>query len=308
MSARLLVSLSGIRPATLDDCAALSADLDARGVPASLLVVPRAPGGSAAVRWVRDRRDQGDDVLMHGYDHTADPLGSWGSYTVARVGRRAEFATLPAHEAVLRLHAATILLERLDLRTDAFVPPRWLASPGTLRALRRRGYRLCADVTAVRELGSNQVYRGRVLGFGGLGFGGLGVAQGARAEPWWCRAMVLGTARAARRGGLVRIAVDATDLARSGRRSALLDAVDVALHHRARPSTYSALPGLELERVAVRHDVHLGPDRGELAEQPVELLRPGQQGLVDRHCQPGVDRPEVVHRLGELEPGRRGGQ
>ncbi|MGH3907740.1 MAG: DUF2334 domain-containing protein [Pseudonocardiaceae bacterium] len=233
MSTQLLVSLSGIRGTTLDDCAALIADLDARRVPVSLLVVPRDPGDKAAVGWIRARRDQGAAVLMHGYDHTADPLGSWGWYTVARMGRRAEFAALPAHEAGLRLHAANILLERLGLRTDAFAPPRWLASPGTLRALRHRGYLMCADATSVHALGSNQVYRGRVLGFG--------LRHGERAEPWWCRAMVLGAGRIARRGGLIRIAVDAVDLTRSGPRSALLDAVDIALHHRAHPSTYPAL-------------------------------------------------------------------
>ena len=52
--------------------------------------------------------------------------------------------------------------------------------------------------------------------------------------------MVLGAARAARRGALVRLAVDATDLSRFGRRSALLDAVDIALHHGAQPGTYAA--------------------------------------------------------------------
>jgi len=168
---------------------------------------------------------------MHGYDHTADPLGAWGSYTVTTLRRRAEFATLPAHEAGLRLHAANILLERLDLCTDAFVPPRWLASPGTRRALQNHGYRVCADATAVHELRSNQVYRGRVLG----------LAHGERVDPLWCRAMVLGAARTARRGALVRIAVDAADLARGGRRAALLDAVDIALHHGAHPSTYLQL-------------------------------------------------------------------
>jgi len=39
----------------------------------------------------------------------------------------------------------------------------------------------------------------------------------------------------------VRIAVDATDPPRRGRHVALLDAVDIALHHRPRPSTYAAL-------------------------------------------------------------------
>jgi uncharacterized protein len=238
---QLLVSLSGIRSATLDHCADLTAELDARGVPASLLVVPRRLGGSAALHWIRQRTmsqhsNRGDVVLLHGYDHTLDPLGCWGSRTVARLGRRAEFANLPAHEAGLRLQAANILLERLELRTDAFVPPRWLASAGTLRALRQHGYRVCADATGVRDLESDRVHRGRLLGFGVLE-----LAPGERAEPWWCRAMVLGAAHIARRGGLVRIAVDATDLARTARRSALLDAVDIALHHHTRPSTYRAV-------------------------------------------------------------------
>ncbi len=237
------MSLSGIRSATLDDCADLTAELDARGVPASLLVVPRRPGGSAALHWIRQRTigqrsSRGDALLVHGYDHTLDPLGCWGSHTVARLGRRAEFANLPAHEAGLRLRAANILLEQLELRTDAFVPPRWLASAGTLRALRQHGYRVCADATAVHDLRSDRTHRGRLLGFGVLG-----LAPGQRAEPWWCRAFVLGTARIVRRGGLVRIAVDATDLARSARRSALLDAVDMALYHHARLSTYRAVTG-----------------------------------------------------------------
>jgi predicted deacetylase len=235
---QLLVSLSGIRSATLDHCADLTAELDARGVPASLLVVPRKLGGSAALHWIRQRSNRGDAVLLPGYDHTLDPLGCWGSHTVARLGCRAEFANLPAHEAGLRLRAANILLERLELWTDAFVPPRWLASAGTLQALRRHGYRVCADATAVRDLESDRVYRSRLLGFGVLG-----LVPGERAEPWWCRAMVFGTARIARRGGLVRIAVDATDLARNTRRSALLDAVDIALHHHARSSTYQAITG-----------------------------------------------------------------
>jgi predicted deacetylase len=107
-------------------------------------------------------------VLIHGYDHTLDPIGCWGPHTVARLGRRAEFATLPAHEAGLRLRAAKILLAQLNLDTDVFVPPRWLASAGTLRALAQHGYRVCADATAVHDLCSERVHRSRVLGFGVL--------------------------------------------------------------------------------------------------------------------------------------------
>lgn len=227
MTARLIVSLSGIQPSTLDAAATLSGELDTRDVPLSLLVVPRAPG---PVGWLRERRRAGDAVLQHGYDHTADPIGAWGTRTVTRLGRRAEFAALPAHEAGLRILAGATALERLGLSTDTFVPPRWLVSPGTVHALRLRDFSLCADATAVRDLRTGAVHRSRLLGFGNLG---------EQSEPWWCRALVLGAARTARRGGLVRLAADAADLTRPGRRGALLDAVDLALHHGARPQTYA---------------------------------------------------------------------
>ncbi|EWM15107.1 hypothetical protein KUTG_05411 [Kutzneria sp. 744] len=126
----------------------------------------------------------------------------------------------------------------MDLRTDYFAPPRWLASNGTLIALRRHGFRLCADVTAVRDLHNGVVIPGRVHG----------LARTERGEQWLCWALVLGVARAARRGGLVRIAVDAGDLVRPGPRQAVLDAIDIALHHGAEPMTYA---GLHLSRLAV---------------------------------------------------------
>jgi uncharacterized protein len=221
---RLLVSLSGINARTLDRGAELSEELAGRGVPLSLLLAPRFAGADqprSVLSWVRERVAAGDALLQHGFD-PAPPPG---------VRRRAEFATLPAHEAGLRLIAAGAAMERLGLDTRGFVPPRWLASPGTRAALRRRGYELCADVVGVRDLGTGELHRGRVQGF----------AFGERTEPWWCFALVMGTARTARRGGLVRLAVDTADLGRSGPRQAVLDAVDIALQHGARATTYPDL-------------------------------------------------------------------
>ncbi|MBM4723083.1 hypothetical protein GS439_10690 [Rhodococcus hoagii] len=65
----------------------------------------------------------------------------------------------------------------------------------------------------------------------------IGVGDGFRAEPWRCRAMVLGASRGARRGRLVRLAVSAKQLGRPGPRQAVLDAVDLALHHGATPAS-----------------------------------------------------------------------
>lgn len=220
---RLVVSLSGLTPCTLDRAAALTTELDTRAVPLSLLLAPRVAGADQpepVLDWVRDRVRTGTALLQHGFDPAA-----------RRRGRRAEFAALPAHEASLRLTAAATAMDRLGLDPRGFVPPRWVASPGTLTALRRQGFALCADLAGVRELRTGTVHRGRVHGLG----------AGHRTEPWWCFALVMGAARAARRGGLVRLAVDTADLARSGPRQALLDAVDIALHHGAEPTTYPDL-------------------------------------------------------------------
>ncbi|AHI01921.1 DUF2334 domain-containing protein [Kutzneria viridogrisea] len=229
MSPRLVVSLSGINSRTLTECAELAAELGTRGVRLSLLVAPRVERQSAdspALKWVRTRAASGDAVVLHGLDHDVDPCRR-----PRGIRRQAEFAALPAHEASLRLVAARALLERLDLHTEAFAPPRWLASHGTLTALRRHGFTVCADITAVHNLRTGQAVPGRVHA----------MSRVERGEQWLCWALVLGAARAARRGGLVRVAFDAADLYRPGPRQALLDAVDIALHHGAEPVTYGSL-------------------------------------------------------------------
>ncbi len=236
VTAQLMVSLSGINAWTLDRSADLSDELASRGVPLSLLFAPKIAGADqpkAVLGWVREQQAAGNALLQHGYDHPADTK-------TRTIRRRAEFASLPAHEAKLRLTAASTTMERLNLTTDAFVPPRWVASPGTLLALRHKGFTLVADVLSIRDLRTDTVHRGRVQGFG----------FGERTEPWWCFALVMSTSRAARKNQLIRLAVDTTDLSRSGPRQALLDAIDIALHHDATPLTYPALLRHQAARAA----------------------------------------------------------
>ncbi|MGI8799968.1 MAG: DUF2334 domain-containing protein [Pseudonocardia sp.] len=232
MTARLFVSLSGITDVTQPACSEFAGELAARGVPLSLLVRPRSltPGGirpgSPSVGWLHERRDAGDAIVLHGNDHGLVPTGSW------RVGRRAEFAALPRHEAGLRLIAATRALAALGLSSDVFAPPRWLASDGTLAALRDREFRVCADATGIRLLADGALLRGRVLAVG----------PDDAAAQWRCQVMVAAAARASRRGGVVRVAVRAAELERAPARQAVLDAVDAALRAGASPATYRLRP------------------------------------------------------------------
>jgi predicted deacetylase len=236
VSARLMVSLSGINAWTLDRATDLSKELSSRGVPFSILFAPKIAGADQpgmVLNWVREQQAAGNALLQHGYDHPADTR-------TRTIRRRAEFASLPAHEAKLRLTASATTMERLNLNTHAFAPPRWVASPGTVLALRHKSFTLCADLMGIRDLRTGTVHRGRVQGFG----------FGERTEPWWCFALVMGAARAARKGQLVRLAVDTADLSRSGPRQALLDAVDIALHHDAVPVTYPTLLAPRAARAA----------------------------------------------------------
>ncbi|NIH77853.1 DUF2334 domain-containing protein [Amycolatopsis viridis] len=248
MDARLLVSLSGIGPRTLHRCAELAAELDRRTVPLSLLVAPGTGRSPAVTAWVRDRAGRGDGLLLHGYDHRIPP-----SHRVVTLHRKAEFAGLPAHEARLRMIAAKAALEELGLAADGFAPPRWLASPGTLAAAAEH-FALCADLAAVHDLRTRTVHRSRVHSF---------AAHHHRTETVRAFALVLASARAARRGGLVRLGIDAADLARPGLRHAFLDAVDVALENRAFGTTYRSLTSSP--RAATRTSV---PSGARLVNRP----------------------------------------
>ena len=233
MSGELIVSISGIRDETLGAAKKFAGEMDRRGVPLSLLVAPRLKDKYRLVRdeptqeWLRQRRDNGDSIVLHGYDQAA-------------TGRRkAEFTSLPEHEARLRLTAADRVMEQTGLRTRLFAAPQWSASDGAMAVLPDLGFRLVAGLTAIHDLERATSVKARVLGIG----------EGFRAEPWWCRALVMGSGRIARRGGTLRLAISAKQLARSGPRQAMLDAVDLALYHGARPDIYSWSP-LEATRAA----------------------------------------------------------
>lgn len=262
MTATLIVSVSDLSASELRDCARFGTELDSRLVPASWLLPPRPRTGShdagaPHIGWLRERLRVGDALVMHGFDHAVPPLAR------PRLGRRAEFAGLPSHEAALRLIAANRAMAELGLHSDVFAPPRWLSSPGTLVALRKRGFRVCADNVGVRLLERTgphgDLIRARVLSYGNPT--GVPLVENwheLRAElPTELRAqlrlqpraqlrvqrapetaLARAVGKAARRGGVVRIAATARQLTDPEIREAILDAIDAALAGGAEPTTY----------------------------------------------------------------------
>jgi uncharacterized protein len=234
MAGQLIVSISGISDRTLPDVEDFCAQLDSRHVPVSLLVAPRIKGGyrldddGPTVGWLAARREAGHAIVMHGFDEAATKK------------RRGEFATLPAHEANLRLMAADRVMEHVGLRTRLFAAPGWTVSPGTVMALPRNGFRMLAALHEITDLVRGTTVRARVLGIG----------EGFLSEPWWCRTLVLSAERTARRAGIVRVAVAARHLRRPGPRQAMLDAVDLALMHQCVPAVYHWAPHTALPDAA----------------------------------------------------------
>jgi predicted deacetylase len=222
MTGQLIVSVSGISARTVSAVDEFCGQLDARGVPVSLLVAPRLKGGyrldedPGTVDWLVQRRARGAAVVLHGYDEAATKR------------RRAEFAVLPAHEANLRLTAADRILDHLGLRTRLFAAPGWSVSEGATRVLPRNGFRLLVGAAGTTDLVRGGTERARVLGIG----------AGYLAEAWWCRTLVLSAQRTARRGGIVRLAVSAPQLRKPGPQQAALDVVDLALLHGCAPGVY----------------------------------------------------------------------
>lgn len=222
VTGQLIVSISGLTDRTCTTAEGFCAQMDSRAVPVSLLVAPRLGGGyrldadSGTVEWLTRRRESGAAIVLHGFDEAATKK------------RRGEFASLPVHEANLRLLAANRVLEHLNLATTMFAVPGWTVSPGTVKALPRNGFQLLAGLHSVTDLVVDRTVRARVVGIG----------NGFPDGPWWCRLVAATSERIARRGGVVRLTVGARQLREPTAVSALLDAVDVALQYGCSPQVY----------------------------------------------------------------------
>jgi predicted deacetylase len=209
MPSRLVVSLSGVDRTNLDRCARFADELHANGVPVSILARSEVLSGTAT--WLAERAGKGDCPVLHGFPGSA---------------------TLPGHEAGLRLIALSAQLEELGLRLSCFATRS--APHSTREALRRFGFRVCADVGAVHDLPGEVSYHGRLLELG----------RGGRGEQWRRTAAALAIGRAMRRpDALVRLAVDVADLARTGVPGLVRAMVGLAQQQGAEPITLRALGG-----------------------------------------------------------------
>ncbi|WP_131764127.1 DUF2334 domain-containing protein [Actinomadura fibrosa] len=142
-----VVSLHDVAPSTAGPTARWLADLDERGVPATLLVIPGPFGGGPSlpadaplVASLHAAARRGHELALHGYRHEGVPGGPAWRRGVNQVMARGagEFWSLTSAQAVARLRAGLGLLADADIGVTGFTPPGWLASPGTRQALASR--------------------------------------------------------------------------------------------------------------------------------------------------------------------------
>lgn len=135
--------------------------VEARGIRATLLVVPGRWNSVAlsddpsTVAWLRDAADRGHEVAMHGWTHEVgnDRAAAHRNVRNRFVARGCgEFVDLDQSAALARLEAGIIAMAECGFRPLGFTPPGWLASPGTVAALRTTGFAYTTSHGAVHDL------------------------------------------------------------------------------------------------------------------------------------------------------------
>jgi predicted deacetylase len=240
----LVVSLHDVAPATLGETGAWLSELDALGVPATLLVIPAAFGGGPSIGAAPDAvaelkavRARGHELSLHGLTHAGVPGGpAWRRRVNAVMARGAgEFCALPEEEARRRLIEGRAILADAGIEVTGFTPPGWLASPGTRTALAGLGFGYWTSQAAVHDLRGGRTHLMPALSHRP---GGAGERAGAR--------LMVGASRLlSRTRRPFRIALHPADLSRPGLREAALAAITHAVGAGARPVTYASLVASE---------------------------------------------------------------
>lgn len=238
--AKLVVSVHDVAPGSAEETARWCADADALGIPLALLVIPGRWRGAALADYpdyaafLRRRRDRGDEIMLHGWEHRAGPEGSPVRRAIGRAVARgaAEFAALDQTSAANRIRAGHDVLDRHGLSTRGFTPPGWLASPAAERALIDAGFTHTTTHFGVKDLRTGHLHRG---------FAYSHRPGGGRSEQMGAELLAHGACRTAARGGLVRIALHPDDLHRPGLREITLRTIEAALVLGAQATTYAEI-------------------------------------------------------------------
>jgi uncharacterized protein len=159
----LLVSIHDVTPALGPDVFRLWQLCRDCGVTPALFVVPNWHGAwpieqhSSFITWLRERADEGAEVVLHGERHDEVGLPRRARDSIRAIGRTAgegEFLTLDAGTALTRMQRGVDRLRALGLEPLGFVPPAWLAGPDIYLVASGCGLRFTEDHRSIRLLPS----------------------------------------------------------------------------------------------------------------------------------------------------------
>lgn len=150
----LLVSIHDVAPPFEAEVRDLWARCRRHGIVPALLLVPQWHGhhplerAPTLLRWAHDCVDSGAEIFLHGERH--DEVGAprtlrdhWHAWN--RTDGEGEFLTLNARQAGERIGRGLSCLRGLGFAPIGFVPPAWLARPGTFVAARQAGLQVAED-------------------------------------------------------------------------------------------------------------------------------------------------------------------
>jgi predicted deacetylase len=241
----LVVSIHDVAPATAPQTRRWLADLDRRGLPAVLLVVPGPwrglPLGEAPEFAAELRRaaESGHELALHGWSHTAQPGANRSRRAIGALAARGagEFWTLDFEQADARIARGRAALHAAGIHATGFVPPGYLASPGTRRALAASGLRYWTSHMAVHDLRAG-------LRTAAPAFSHRPAANqaGSPVSERVGKNLLRQAGRWTPRTGYpLRLALHPDDLSRPGLRETTLTAIDRALAGGATAMTYAQL-------------------------------------------------------------------
>ncbi|MDO8389128.1 MAG: polysaccharide deacetylase family protein [Actinomycetota bacterium] len=168
MSGKVVISLHDVAPGSEHASRKWLQIVERHGMRASLLVIAgpwrghSLAGDDRFAEWLRQAQGRGHELVLHGWHHhavrdaLATPSALHRLYGAARARGCAEFHELGVDAARRRIEAGQAVMHHHGFDPRGFTPPGWLASAGTLQALRELGFAYTTTQWSVHDLRSDQ--------------------------------------------------------------------------------------------------------------------------------------------------------
>ena len=238
----LVVSLHDVATATAEPSRRWMDLFEARGLQASVLVVPGpwqghgpVDGDRSLCSWLRTLQASRHDIAQHGWSHVEPAVSNRG--IAARLAGRlvargcAEFWHVDRVEAARRIGLGRAVLGSAGLDVEGFVAPGWLMSPEARTSVKAAGFRYTTTHATVCDLSGGREWTCPVLSQRpGSSLAGPGARATTHIAAWTVR-----------RRRPLRIAAHPGDLDDQRTTDAVLAACDAAMHAGYESVTYASL-------------------------------------------------------------------